>query len=210
MSAERPLDQPSTSGGVPGQGQAGGPQQGSGSQPWPGKHPAAGEKPPAGQSAPPAGSGEEPASTATQPTGPLSMLTCAGCGTKNKIRPSDRGTPHCGSCGAPLPWLVAAGDETFDVEARAAVSVLVDLWAPWCGPCRYVAPVLEEISREYAGRIRVVKVNVDESPRVAARFDARSIPTLVVLRDGRVVDRVVGALPKSQLVMQLLPHLLRR
>jgi len=142
--------------------------------------------------------------------GPLSILTCASCGKKNKIRPSERGTPHCGSCGAALPWLVSASDETFDVEARSAVSVLVDLWAPWCGPCRYVAPVLEEIAREYAGRIKVVKVNVDECPALAARFDARSIPTLVVLRGGRVVDRVVGALPKSQLVIQLMPHLLRR
>lgn len=144
------------------------------------------------------------------PGGPLSILECATCGRKNKIRPSERGTPHCGSCGAPLPWLVAATDETFDIEARAAVSVLVDLWAPWCGPCRYVAPVLADISREYAGRIKVVKVNVDESPMIASRFDARSIPTLIVLRNGRVVDRVVGALPKSQLVIQLMPHLLRR
>lgn len=145
-----------------------------------------------------------------QSVGPLSILECATCGRKNRIRPSERGAPHCGSCGAPLPWLVAATDETFDIEARAAVSVLVDLWAPWCGSCRYVAPVLADISREYAGRIKVVKVNVDESPMIASRFDARSIPTLVVLRDGRVVDRVVGALPKSQLVMQLMPHLLRR
>jgi thioredoxin 2 len=157
-----------------------------------------------------AGPGPAGAGPMAHDGGPVSILTCTTCGKKNRIRPSERGAPHCGSCGAVLPWLVAATDETFDIESRAGMSVLVDLWAPWCGPCRYVGPIVEDISREYAGRIKVVKVNVDESPMVAARFDARSIPTLVVLRNGRVVDRVVGALPKSQLVAQLMPHLLRR
>ena len=100
-------------------------------------------------------------------------------------------------------------DGTFDVEARSTAPVLVDLWAPWCGPCRFVSPLLEELARDNAGRLKVVKVNVDENPALAARFDARSIPTLVVLRDGRVVDRVVGALPKPQLAARLSPHLVR-
>ena len=142
--------------------------------------------------------------------GPASILTCAGCGKRNRIRPSARGSPHCGSCGKPLPWLVNAADGTFDLEARSSVAVLVDLWAPWCGPCRFVGPILEELSREFAGRLKVVKVNVDENPQVAARFDARSIPTLVVLRDGQVVDRIVGAMPKGDLTVRLSPHLLRR
>jgi thioredoxin len=106
--------------------------------------------------------------------------------------------------------LVTATDQTFESEADAAVAVLVDLWAPWCGPCRFVAPVLEQLSREWAGRLKVVKVNVDENPALARRFDARSIPTLVVLRDGRVVDRIVGALPKPELAIRLTPHLLKR
>jgi thioredoxin 2 len=141
---------------------------------------------------------------------PASILTCASCGKKNRIRPSDRGTPHCGSCGSALPWLVSASDQTFEAEARASVAVVVDLWAPWCRPCRYIAPVLEDLAREYAGRLKVVKVNVDENPGLAQTFEARSIPMLLVLRDGRLVDRVVGAVPKSDLTARLLPHLLRR
>jgi len=141
---------------------------------------------------------------------PVSTLVCASCGRKNRIRPSEKGAPHCGGCGKPLPWLVNVTDATFDVEARAAVPVLVDLWAPWCGPCRFVAPVLEELSRDFAGRLKVVKVNVDENPATADRFQAYSIPTLVVISGGRVVDRVVGAMPKGQLAVRLTPHLLRR
>jgi thioredoxin 2 len=153
-------------------------------------------------------SGAGPVGEAT-PKGPESILVCAGCGAKNRIRPSERGVPHCGSCGKPLPWLVNATDATFDVEAKAAVTVLVDLWAPWCGPCRVVGPILEELARDFAGRLKVVKVNVDENPALAARFGAMSIPTLVVIRNGRVVDRIVGALPKSQLTIRLTPYLLR-
>jgi thioredoxin 2 len=140
---------------------------------------------------------------------PVSLLTCTSCGKQNRIRPSARGAPHCGSCGTVLPWLVNATDATFDVESQAAPAVVVDLWAPWCGPCRVVGPILEDLSREYAGRLKVVKVNVDDNPATAQRFEAYSIPTMVVLKDGRVVDRIVGAMPKSQLSVRLTPHLLR-
>ncbi|HUG47943.1 MAG TPA: thioredoxin [Candidatus Limnocylindria bacterium] len=152
-----------------------------------------------------------PEPTAAQPSagGPVSTLACAACGKRNRIRPSPKGVPHCGSCGRPLPWLVQATDATFDVEADASAAVLVDLWAPWCGPCRFVGPILEDLSREYAGRLKVVKVNVDENPVTAQRFQAYSIPTLVVLKNGRQVDRIVGALPKGQLSVRLTPHLLR-
>jgi thioredoxin 2 len=141
---------------------------------------------------------------------PASVLTCKSCGKKNRIRARASGVPTCGACKETLPWLVSASDETFEAEAIAGVAVLVDLWAPWCGPCRFVGPILEELSREFAGRLKVVKVNVDENPRIAARFDARSIPTLVVLQNGRPVDRIVGALPKGQLTVRLSPFLLRR
>lgn len=153
----------------------------------------------------------DPATTgsSTNPA-PASVLVCASCGKRNRIRPSDRGAPHCGSCGKPLPWLVNASDATFDVEARSALPILVDLWAPWCGPCRFVSPIVEKLSREFAGRLKVVKVNVDENQATAMRYDARSIPTLVVLSGGRVVDRIVGALPESELRVRLTPHLLRR
>jgi thioredoxin 2 len=145
----------------------------------------------------------------TQPAGPESTLTCAACGKKNRIRPAPRGAPHCGECGKPLPWLVNATDATFDVEADAAPAVLVDLWAPWCGPCRFVGPILEQLAAEYAGRLKVVKVNVDENPALTQRFGAFSIPTLVVLKGGRVVDRIVGAMPKPQLTVRLTPYLLK-
>jgi thioredoxin 2 len=143
-------------------------------------------------------------------TGPVSTLTCTACGRANRIRPSPRGVPACGACGATLPWLVSATDTTFDLEADASVAVVVDLWAPWCGPCRMVAPVLEQLSKEYVGRLKVVKVNVDENPGLQERFRAMSIPTLVVMKDGRVVDRIVGALPKGELAVRLTPFLLRR
>lgn len=143
---------------------------------------------------------------ATHPR-PISVLRCTNCGAANRIAPSARGAPHCGTCGKPLPWLVNATDATFDVEASASPTVVVDLWAPWCGPCRFVGPILEELSRDWAGRLKVVKVNVDDNQRLAVRFDARSIPTMVVLRDGQVVDRVVGALPKPALQARIEPHL---
>jgi thioredoxin 2 len=146
----------------------------------------------------------------SQSIGPQSVLTCAACGAKNRIRPSPKGVPTCGRCEKPLPWLVNATDATFGVEAAASVTVLVDLWAPWCGPCRYVGPILEQMSREFAGRLKVVKVNVDENPQLAMRFDARSIPTLMVLQNGTAVDRIVGALPKDQLTVRISPYLIRR
>ena len=157
-------------------------------------------------SAAPAGSAE----AAPRPaSGPTSILTCADCGKRNTIRPSAKGTPHCGSCGKPLPWVVSASDSTFEVEARSSVAVLVDLWAPWCGPCRVVGPIVEQLAGEYAGRLKVVKVNVDDNPGLARQFRAMSIPTLVVLKEGRVVDRIVGAMPKPELKMRLFPYVLR-
>jgi thioredoxin 2 len=162
----------------------------------------------------PSTTSDRPASSSSagsaSPTGPVSTLVCAKCGKKNRIRPSARGVPHCGACGERLPWLVTATDATFADEANAAVTVLVDLWAPWCGPCRFVGPILEQLAHEYAGRLKVVKVNVDENPALSAHFQASSIPTLMVLQGGRPVDRIVGALPKSELAVRLSPYLLRR
>ena len=129
------------------------------------------------------------------------VVACPACGKKNRLPAAANGVPRCGSCRAPLPWLTAAGDDDFgEVADRSPVPVLVDLWAPWCGPCHAVAPAVEQAARALAGRAKVVKVNVDEAPRVSARFAARSIPTLVVLDRGTVVDRRVGALAPEALL----------
>lgn len=98
-----------------------------------------------------------------------------------------------------MPWLVDATDANFAAVTDTNALVLVDLWAPWCGPCRMVAPVLESLARRYAGAIKVVKVNVDDNPGIAAAYDARSIPTLVFMRNGVRVNTVVGAQPEPAL-----------
>ena len=91
-------------------------------------------------------------------------------------------------------------DASFDADVlKSDIPVIVDFWAEWCGPCRMVAPVLERLAERYAGKVKVVKVNVDDNPQVARTFDASSIPTLVFLRDGKPVDRVVGAQPEPAL-----------
>jgi thioredoxin 2 len=92
---------------------------------------------------------------------------------------------------------------TFDAAIDATLPVLVDLWAPWCGPCRSVAPVVEQLARDRAGRLKVVKVNVDEAPQVGARYQVQSIPTLLLLDGGRLIGRQVGALPAAALTRWL-------
>jgi len=107
---------------------------------------------------------------------------------------------------ASLPWVVEAGDEDFSEAVDTKQLVLVDLWAPWCGPCRMVAPVLETLSRDFAGGLKVVKVNVDESPRIAQRYQAMSIPMLLFMRNGDVVETVVGAQPDPVLRDKVRAH----
>jgi thioredoxin 2 len=108
--------------------------------------------------------------------------------------------PRCGSCRAALPWITDADDSTYDaVVAAAAVPVLVDLWAPWCGPCRMVSPALERLAHEYAGRLKLVKVNVDGAPGTSSRFAVQGIPTLVIVDRGAVVARQVGAAAEAPL-----------
>jgi thioredoxin 2 len=138
---------------------------------------------------------------------PATVLTCPDCGTRNRIRPIERGTPACARCHRRLPWVVDADDTTFDAQAACSVTVVVDLWAAWCGPCRAVAPVLAQLADRHAGKVKVVKVDVDRSPLLAADFGAQSIPLLVVLRDGSEVDRVVGAMGLAALEARLAPHL---
>lgn len=98
-------------------------------------------------------------------------------------------------------------ESTFEAEVDAAVPVVVDFWAPWCAPCRTIEPVLQRLARDQAGRIKVVEVDVDQNPQLAARYQAMSIPLLVVMRGGEEVDRIVGALPPGALERRLQPVL---
>ena len=137
------------------------------------------------------------------------MIVCPACGATNRV-PGDKVAqglaPVCGKCKTPLPMgkpqPVTGASFAQDVE-RSPVPVLVDAWAPWCGPAHMIAPVIDHLATELAGRVRVVKLNVDDNPRTAARFDLRSIPTLLVLKDGREIDRLVGVQPKQEIMRRL-------
>lgn len=128
-----------------------------------------------------------------------SILACPACGKKNRVNGKTTGRPRCGHCQVDLPWLVNAGDASFAAAIDTPLLVLVDLWAPWCGPCRMVAPILERLAAAYVGRLKVVKVNVDESPALASKYRASSIPMLLFLRNGELIDTIVGAQPEHVL-----------
>lgn len=141
---------------------------------------------------------------------PNPVLACPSCRTRNRVPVSATGLPRCASCKADLPWLVDVGDADFEAAVDTKALVVVDLWAPWCGPCRMVAPVLESLSREFAGQVKVVKVNVDENPVLSARYQAQSIPLLLLLDGGQVVQRIVGAQPAPVLRQHITDALGRR
>src|SRR5687768_1162289 len=132
------------------------------------------------------------------------IVACPKCSTKNRIdeRAATDMQPVCGKCGAPLPASAAAAngkphtvtDDSFAhdvVEASATRPVLVDAWAEWCGPCRMIAPVLDELAAESNGRYTIAKLNVDENPKTAAQFNIRSIPTLLIFKNGKLVDLIM-------------------
>jgi thioredoxin 2 len=133
------------------------------------------------------------------------VVVCPSCGVRNRVPVAAAGVPRCPACHSDLPWLVDATVTNFDTVIDSRLPVLVDLWAPWCGPCRMLAPAVERSAEEFAGRLKVVKVNVDQAPGISARLGVQSIPTLLLLRQGRIVARQVGALPESQLLSWIRP-----
>ena len=122
------------------------------------------------------------------------------------MRPTAEGVPRCSVCHAMLPWIVEADQGSFDAEITASVPVMIDLWARWCGPCRMVTPVVERLATRHAGRLKLVKLNVDAAPDIAARYRVQGIPLLVRWRDGRELDRLVGAAPERDIENWLRRH----
>jgi thioredoxin len=142
------------------------------------------------------------------------IVACDNCGTKNRVdeRASATAKAVCGKCGSQLPS-IGAGDKPRPVtdasfahdviEASSSRPVLVDAWAEWCGPCRMIAPVLDQLAAEAGGRYNIVKLNVDENPRTAGQFGIRSIPTLLIFKNGRLVDQLIGAQSKPAIAARL-------
>jgi len=128
------------------------------------------------------------------------VVVCERCGQANRVRAAAEGAPHCPKCGAALPWLIETTEEGFGgTVERSPLPVLVDFWAPWCGPCRMVGPAVEKLAGTLAGSLKVAKVNTDEEPALGGRFNVRGIPTLILFEGGRERDRVTGALPAAAL-----------
>jgi thioredoxin 2 len=148
----------------------------------------------------------------------MAIQVCPKCGTKNRVdEHAARGHQAvCGKCGQRLrdasttaaansaPQAVT--DATFATQvvgASASGPVLVDCWAPWCGPCRMIAPILDQLAAESAGRYKIAKLNVDENPQTSAQFQVRSIPTMLIFKHGKMVDQIVGAVPKQVIEARL-------
>ncbi len=143
------------------------------------------------------------------PTHPI-LIACPHCSATNRV-PREKlragAQPACGKCKGPLPtaakpFLLTDANFAAHVDS-SPIPVLIDAWAPWCGPCRVIAPLIDELATTLAGDVLVAKLNVDDNPQTAARFDFRSIPTLLVLQDGREVHRIVGVHPKPVIMRRL-------
>ena len=139
------------------------------------------------------------------------IVKCTNCGVKNRIPVSKTGDkPVCGKCHTPLSADFAPGvpvevtDHTFEREVMLSPGpVLVDCWAPWCGPCRSLAPVLEQLASEYRGRLKIAKLDTDDNPKIAMKYNIQSIPTMLLFNNGQQIDRIVGALPKQEIERRL-------
>ena len=142
------------------------------------------------------------------------IVACPNCGAKNRVRldAALERQPVCGKCKQALPAPasepVTVTDANFSqVVETAPVPVLLDLWAAWCGPCRMIAPTIELLARELAGRALVGKLDVDANQQIAARFGVQGIPTLLILKGGKEVGRIVGVQSREAILRQLQPHL---
>ena len=136
------------------------------------------------------------------------LIKCSSCGAMNRVPPAQPGRKAiCGRCKTPLVAVTGplhVTDSTFaDQVERNPQPVLLDLWAEWCGPCHTLTPTIEQLSAELSGRVTVAKLNIDENPGTAGRFRVQSIPTLLLLRGGREVDRLVGVQPKQEILRHI-------
>ena len=140
----------------------------------------------------------------------MPTVACPQCNSTNRVpqeRLSDK--PNCGRCGAPLfqgmPVMLTAAN--FDRHANADLPLLVDFWAEWCGPCRAISPVLEELAGELQGKVKIVKLNVDENPNLAMEYQITSIPAMKVFNKGQVEKTIIGAKPKFALEQDLAAYI---
>lgn len=148
----------------------------------------------------------------------MQVIVCSNCGAKNRVEESRLATSQakCGRCGEKLEGVAVAGseqdskpsvitDQTFEREVLQTTGppVLVDCWAPWCGPCRIIGPVMDQLAAESKGNYRIAKLNVDENPQIASLFQIASIPTMLIFKDGKLIDRLVGVQPKQAIAERL-------
>jgi len=143
----------------------------------------------------------------------MQVVACRNCGSRNRVDESRLATSEakCGRCGEALqadkhdskPTVIT--DQTFerDVLQARGQPVLVDCWAPWCGPCRIIGPIMDQLAAESQGQYRIAKLNVDENPQTASRFQIASIPTMLIFKDGKLIDRIIGAQPKQTIAERL-------
>jgi thioredoxin 2 len=139
------------------------------------------------------------------------LIRCTHCGTTNRVAVEKRRLGKAAVCGKCKSVLQSVDDKPLTVTdssfaelvEQSPIPVLLDMWAPWCGPCRMVGPVVDLLAQELSGRVRVGKMNVDENPLISARFGIQSIPALLIFHGGREVDRMVGAQPKAEILRHL-------